>query len=529
MNRKYTILFQVLVLICVLLSQKIHAQTNSGTYTTYIGGQKFAVENYEIKKLSADSARFVSKVAAQTDNVFTLDVSDNKPSEFMIETNGTKVLSAVFSPNEAKVSITGQAEKTVEAKVDVVLENIVWIHYKTLLAKYDTKKGGAQKFTAFLPSQAVAFETSLEKIGAVSRKIGGKMIELNEFRLVNAKSNLLVNILADKNGEPIFFDIPSQQVIAVKSGFEDLRESSVAAKVQLKEFSGEFSEEEVSFKNGDVKLAGTLTIPKNNRAKHPAVVIISGSGLQDRDGKSVANLYKIIAENLSQAGIAVLRADDRGVGKSSMPAGTNISYRDLINDSIAAVDYLMTRNEINKTKIALLGHSEGAETALTIASENPKVAAVILLAGSSFPLDKIVVEQELYQRAQQETVNVADETKIMPLAKNLMKQLETAAKPENKSNLKFAWFREHLVSNPSLLAQKVKQPALILQGERDSLVLAYHAIELSKAFVKGGNKNVSLRILPDLTHLFTSIGEKNTAISDEFLKTLQNWADANLK
>ena len=527
MNRKYIYIFNFLLLL--FMNQQIYAQTNSGIYTTYIGNQKYAVENYEIEKLSADSTRFISKVAAQTDNVFTLDVSDKKPSEFYLETNGTKVLTAEFSSDKVKVSITGQAEKTVEAKVDVVLENLVWANYKPLLAKYYAKKGGVQQFTAFLPSQAVVFETSLEKIGEVSREIGGKAVELNQFRLVNAKSNLLVNILADKNGEPVFFDIPSQQIVAVKSGFEDLLESNTAAKVQLKEFSGEFIEEDVSFQNGNVKLSGTLTIPKNNKVKHSAVVIITGSGPQDRDGKSVANLYKIIAEELSKAGIAVLRHDDRGSGKSSMPVGTITSYRDLINDSAAAFNYLMTRNEIDKTKIALLGHSEGAETALTIASENPKVAAVILMAGSSLPLDRIVVEQELYQRSQQETVNVADETKVIPIAKNLMNLFEKAVQPENKNNLQFAYFREHLASNPSLLAEKVKQPALILQGERDNLVLAYHALELAMAFTKGGNKDVSLRIFPNLTHLFTSIGEENPAISDEFLKTLQNLADAKLK
>ncbi len=243
MYRKCLILFQILFLFCVLLNQQIYAQTDSGSYTTYIGNQKFAVENYEIKKLSADAAQIISKVSAQTDNIFTLDISGKKPSAFMIETNGTKVLSAEFSPNKVKVSITGQAEKTVEVNVDAVLENVVWVHYKTLLDKYDAKKGGAQKFTAFLPSQAVPFETSLEKTGAVSREIGGKMIELNQFRLINAKSNLIVNILADKNGEPVFFDIPSQQIIAVKNGFEDLRETKDVEKVHLKEFSGEFTEE----------------------------------------------------------------------------------------------------------------------------------------------------------------------------------------------------------------------------------------------------------------------------------------------
>ena len=99
------------------------------------------------------------------------------------------------------------------------------------------------------------------------------------------------------------------------------------------------------------------------------------------------------------------------------------------------------------------------------------------------------------------------------------------------ANPKLAWFREHAFSNPSALAQKTTCPVLIVQGERDALVLPAHAIALANAFAVGGNTNVSLRILPDLTHLFTPVAgvkEETEKTSDELLKTLQNWANATL-
>jgi len=229
-----------------------------------------------------------------------------------------------------------------------------------------------------------------------------------------------------------------------------------------------------------------------------------------------------------------LRVDDRGIGKSSidMKKAVETSYRDLISDSRAAFDYLTTRREIEKGKIGLLGHSEGAETALIIASEDKRVVAIMLLAGVSRPVSEAVFEQEIYQRALRETVNASDKTKIMPLAQTLLRQFEAAKLPQNANDAKFAWFREHLASNPGLIAAKIKCPVLIVQGERDALVLAYHSIELAKALADGGNKNVNLRIVPNQTHIFTpAVGDnpqETSKISEEMLQTLQNWAFENL-
>ncbi len=118
----------------------------------------------------------------------------------------------------------------------------------------------------------------------------------------------------------------------------------------------------------------------------------------------------------------------------------------------------------------------------------------------------------------------------MPLAQMLVNQFEAAKLPQNASNKNLNWFREHLAGNPSALAQQVKCPVLIVQGERDALVLAYHSIELAKALANSGNKNVGLRIVPNQTHIFTPAEgdnpEQTSKISEEMLRTLQNWAFA---
>src|SRR5258708_35910143 len=136
----------------------------------------------------------------------------------------------------------------------------------------------------------------------------------------------------------------------------------------------------------------------------PAVVIMSGSGSQDRAGSVVANLYRLVAEHLSANGVAALRVDDRGVGKS-IPLQKGTSYRDLINDSKAAFEFLVKRPDIDRRKIAMAGHSEGALTALVIAAEDPRVAAIMLLAGGSRWLDRMLSEQAVNAFALTSPVN----------------------------------------------------------------------------------------------------------------------------
>jgi dienelactone hydrolase len=528
MNTK--LIITLLFLLVFAFNEKASAQMkDSGTYIVYVGSQAVAEEIYTSEKLADGTIKTVSKAVAMT---FITTTKNDKPVEFVIESNGAKVLTTTFAGGEAKTVTGEQPAKIVKTDATVITENNVWSNFINLLAQYDQKKSGAQNFVAFLPSQSLTLSVTVEKAETKDFKSNNQTISLSKYNLVHTKSGLKLVIWADKSNVPYLIEIPAQQAQIVRKGFDELREMTAAPKVQAQTFSGEFTSEEVSFPNKDISLAGTLTVPKNDKKSFPAIVIITGSGSQDRDGLTIFNLYRQIAESLSKAGVAVLRVDDRGVGKSTIikEKAAETSYRDIISDSRAAFDYLTTRREIDKAKIGFLGHSEGSETALTIASEDRRVAAVILLAGLSRSTSEGIAEQELYQRAIQETANTSDKTKVAPVTQYLLNQFEAAKKPENANDKKLDWFREHAVSNPSLLAAKVSCPVLIVQGERDLLVLAYHSVELARAFANGGNKNVSLRIIPNQTHLFTPASGDNpletSKISEEMLRTLQNWAFA---
>jgi dipeptidyl aminopeptidase/acylaminoacyl peptidase len=144
-----------------------------------------------------------------------------------------------------------------------------------------------------------------------------------------------------------------------------------------------YTEREVHLPGGapDVTLAGTLSVP-SRQGPHPAVVLMSGSGPQDRD-ESVPGLtikpFALVADGLARAGIAVLRYDDRGVGGSTGDhAAAGID--DFTADATAAVRWLRDRAEVDPTRVGVLGHSEGGIYAAHIAADDPDVAFVVGLA-----------------------------------------------------------------------------------------------------------------------------------------------------
>ena len=147
-------------------------------------------------------------------------------------------------------------------------------------------------------------------------------------------------------------------------------------------------EQEVAFTNsGDgARLVGTLTVPEID-STYPAVVLISGSGLQDRDETAYGHKpFKVLAEYLSGRGIAVLRYDDRGAGGSTGPMH-GITPEDFAADALAGLRYLKSRDDLKIGGIGLIGHSMGAVEGSILAGRNPDIAFLVMLGGPGMPLD----------------------------------------------------------------------------------------------------------------------------------------------
>ena len=287
-----------------------------------------------------------------------------------------------------------------------------------------------------------------------------------------------------------------------------------------------YTAEEVSIAAAPgVTLGGTLTMPKNRNSQLPAVVTITGSGQQDRDEYiAVAGGYRPfrqIADTLARRGIAVLRLDDRGVGSSTGNPATSTSA-DFANDIRAAVAYLRTRKEIDPARIALIGHSEGGIIAPMVAATDPKLKAIVLMAG---PVDnglKIVRYQQRYALDNDTALTTTKRDSLYRVGQG---QLDSLA-------LQNPWMKFFLSYEPDSTAKRVKAPVLILQGATDRQVPAEQADRLAAAFRAGGNTDVTVRLFPDRDHLFLADPNGNprgytrlasNKIDPEVLGVIMDW------
>ena len=285
-----------------------------------------------------------------------------------------------------------------------------------------------------------------------------------------------------------------------------------------------YREEDVSYDNKvqNVTLAATLTSPQG-KGPFPAVLLITGSGPQDRDESLMGHKpFLVLSDCLTRKGIAVLRADDRGVGKSTGVFGT-ATTADFATDVEAGVAYLKSRVEVDSRKIGLIGHSEGGIIAPMVAARNSDVAFIVMLAGSGVRGDEILVEQgtliaEVAGESKDKVEkNAATERQILNMVENekdnavLDKQLREKLAdevPEAQLGMEIKevtspWFRYFIAYDPATALRKVKCPVLALAGEKDLQVPPTQNLPaIRKALEEGGNAHFEIDELPGLNHLF---------------------------
>jgi len=285
-----------------------------------------------------------------------------------------------------------------------------------------------------------------------------------------------------------------------------------------------YREEEVSYDNKlqNVTLAATLTIPQG-KGPFPAVVLITGSGPQDRDESLLGHKpFLVLSDYLTRHGIAVLRADDRGTVKSTGDFKT-ATTADFATDTEAGIVYLKNRPEVDPRKIGLIGHSEGGVIAPMIAARNKDVAFIVMMAGTGVPGDEVIAAQReaieiANGKSPEETAkDAAREREMFKLVETekdeavLEKELKEKMMgdvPEAQIGLEIKqvtspWFRYFLTYDPAAALRKVTCPVLVLNGSLDKQVLPSQNLPpIRKALAESGNQHVEIDELPGLNHLF---------------------------
>ncbi len=252
--------------------------------------------------------------------------------------------------------------------------------------------------------------------------------------------------------------------------------------------------EEISVETAPgVIISGTLTLPETNvPAPYPIVILIGGSGEQNRDVSNVFPGYsphKDWAQSLANDGVATFRYDERGVGQSSGNWG-QMTIQQHAEDVRVFVQVLGSREDINPEKVFLFGHSEGSMIASLVASDANDIAGVVHLAGPGWALPKIIEYQSRSMTPRGELNDAQYEQAVKEAQHKFVSYVQKI--PNLSSSLEM---------DPTELIGKTKSPILIVQGAKDVQIMPEQALNLAQGALQAGNMDVTIKLFPKLNHL----------------------------
>lgn len=311
-----------------------------------------------------------------------------------------------------------------------------------------------------------------------------------------------------------------------------------------------YAAENVTFRNegANITLAGTLTVP-DGAGPFPAVVLLTGSGAQDRDETIFDHKpFAVWADALTRRGIAVLRYDDRGIGGSG-GGGPNETTADFATDAQAAIAFLQTQAQIDPTRIGLMGHSEGGAIAPLAVQDGAPAAFVVMLAGPAVPGAEIITEQAAMiaaaaGRTPEQVAEVRDmQGRIMAAvvankddgpaaasaAEAILVEAGTPLAQAHGSTAAFAsgWYRHFAAYDPAPALAALTVPLLAVYGDKDVQVPAALDVEALRRI----QPSAEIVVLPGLNHLMQTAttglpGEYGTieeTVSPLALTTVTDW------
>ena len=338
----------------------------------------------------------------------------------------------------------------------------------------------------------------------------------------------------------------------------------------------DYKVEEVEYDNTDrtVHLGGTLTLPYKG-SKFPAAILITGSGQQDRDETLMGHKpFAVLADRLTKLGFAILRVDDRGIGKSTGDVDKATSA-DFAQDVITSLDYLKSRKDIDVDRIGLVGHSEGGMIASIVAAQRSDIDFMILLAGPGINGVDLMEEQgeqitlssgaskessaaykPLYRKFLELSASGIDSATYATKAREAFHAWKATTDQKVLQEMGFSdratvevifnnlipqftspWMQYFLAFDPAPWLEKTTAKVLALNGEKDIQVIAPSNTEgLKKALAKSKSPSFEVKVLPGLNHLFQKCticslpeyGMLDETFSESAITEITSWLQKNV-
>ncbi len=539
--KKYSLVILILI-VCMLKTTDANAQLNDNIQGYWMGNLKID---------TGEEIRIAFRILQTSDNKIsaTIDVPDQHSNgipvteiEFNNDTLIIKsssigaVYEGVFNPEEMLINgnfIQGDTTLLILAPIDLKSIEGIWVGPvkidggEEIRLLFEITSDTASTYTALFgsPDQG-AMGLPVEKVEYAQKMLNIEMLNFG----IRYQGSLLENGVSI-SGHLIQGDTV-ELVLARYGLMPDLTKKKVVVeRPQTPVAPYPYIEEEVIFNNesANVTLSGTLTLPDTQNTS-PAVILIHGSGPNDRNGTSMGTFH-LLADYLTRQGIAVLRYDKRGAGESTGNYGESTTL-DFTSDVKAAMEFLKNDARINPELIGLIGHSEGGVIAPLVASQNDEVAFMVLMAGlgQSFgdaaaymrtnyakSIGKTDTEaavlQEWYSRfytiAGVENDTIQRQLKIhesyndLPEAsKNVIGWTEDDITREVKGTY-WAWFHAALKLDPQKYLNESACPTLAVTGEKDRQANPIENLPIIEKSLKEGKcKDYTVLEMPGLNHLF---------------------------
>jgi pimeloyl-ACP methyl ester carboxylesterase len=507
-------------LLCAALGAQTFAQSTAASpaegaahFLIFVAGRQVGQEQVNVARSGGmwivSATGQLNAPAEVTTNRFEVKYdADWQPQSLHIEaTAGGKPLhlSTSFGMTTAVNEITQGG--TTNSKTDqvsartVVLPNNFFAAYEAMAARLANAKPGAE-FPVYVAPQ-MEIKVVVKTVTDEEFKTPAGIIALRRFELTfqNPAGPLTATVTADTRNRLARIEIPAAGLSVVRS---DL--ATVSSRPQV---ARNPTDTDVTIPALGFNLAGTITTPPQvaGRLRHPAIVLVPGSGPVDRD-ENVAGIpiFAQLAGALANKGFVVLRYDKRAVGQSGGRA-ERATIRDYADDVIAAVKWLRKRDDVDDNRITVVGHSEGGAVAMLAgAREEDDIDSLVLIAAPGTRGSELVLEQ---QRHGLDLLNASEEERKTKV--DIQQRIQTAVltgvgweglPAEYRKAADTPWFKSLLQFDPAETMKDVRQPILIIQGDLDTQVLPHHADKLA-ALARARKRKVPVEVLhlPGVNHL----------------------------